>query len=150
MLKVPCTGRRNIMTRNYPGDQVFVFFPNVKPGLTTKLACLWRGPFKVITKITDVTYKINCGRKGKPQVIHVDRIRKKYPQNLPGEENEQIESYEETVAKDDIRNESMITDKATEFDSSKEISDNVGVDNEAQKSGRQKRKPAWLADYETY
>jgi hypothetical protein len=104
----------------------------------------------VIAKITDVTYKINCGRKGKPQVIHVDRIRKKYPQNLPGEENEQIESYEETVAKDDIRNESMKTDKATEFDSSKEISDNVGVDNEAQKSGRQKRKPAWLAYYETY
>jgi hypothetical protein len=76
-----------------PGDQVFVFFPNVKPGLTTKLACLWRGPFKVIAKITDVTYKVNCGRKGKPQVIHVDRIRKKFPQNLPGEESEQIESY---------------------------------------------------------
>ena len=104
----------------------------------------------MIAKITDVTYKINCGRKGKPQVIHVDRIRKKYPQNLPGEENEQIESYEETVAKDDIRNESMKTEKATAFDSNKEISDNVGVDNEAQKSGRQKRKPAWLADYETY
>jgi hypothetical protein len=34
-----------------PGDQVFVFFANVKPGLTTKLACLWRGPFKVIAKI---------------------------------------------------------------------------------------------------
>jgi hypothetical protein len=33
------------------------------------------------------------GRKGKPQVIHVDRIRKKYPQNLPGEESEQIEFY---------------------------------------------------------
>jgi hypothetical protein len=40
----------------------------------------------VIAKITDVTYKSNCGRKGKPQVIHVDRIRKKYPQNLSGEE----------------------------------------------------------------
>jgi hypothetical protein len=65
-------------------------FPNVKPGLTTRLACLWRGPFKVIAKITDVTYKINCGRKGKPQVLHVDRIRKKYPQNLQGEESEQI------------------------------------------------------------
>jgi hypothetical protein len=44
----------------------------------------------------------------------------------------------------------MKTDKAMEFDSNKEISDNVGVDNEAQKSGRQKRKPACLADYETY
>ena len=26
-----------------PGDQVFVFSPNVKAGLRTKLACLWRG-----------------------------------------------------------------------------------------------------------
>jgi hypothetical protein len=133
-----------------PGDQVFVFFPNVKPGLTTKLACMWRGPFKVIATITDVTYKINCGRKGKPQVIHVDRIRKKYPQNLPEEESEQIESYEEIVAKDDLPNESMKTDKTMEFDSSNEISDNVGVETEAQKSGRQKRKSACLADYETY
>jgi hypothetical protein len=46
------------------------------------------------------------------------------------------------VAKDDLPNESMKTDKAMEFDSNKEISDNVGVDKEAQKSGRQKRKPA--------
>ena len=104
----------------------------------------------MIAKITDVTYKINCGRKGKPQVIHVDRIRKKYPQNLPGEESEQIESYEETVAKDDLPNESMKTDKAKEFDSNKEISDNVGVDSEVQELGRQKPKSAWLADYETY
>jgi hypothetical protein len=77
-----------------------------------------------------ITYKINCGRKGKPQVIHVDRIRKKYPQNLPGEEGEQIESHEETVAKDDLPNESMKTDKVMEFDSNKEISDNVGIDSE--------------------
>ena len=56
----------------------------------------------------------------------MDRIRKKYPQNLPGEESEQIESHEETVAKDDLPNESMKIDKAMEFDSHKEISDNVG------------------------
>jgi hypothetical protein len=54
-------------------------------------------------------------------------IRKKYPQNLPGEESEQIESHEETVAKDDLPNESMKTDKAMEFDSNKEILDNAGV-----------------------
>jgi hypothetical protein len=77
-------------------------------------------------------------------------LRKKYPQNLPGEESEQIESYEETVAKDDLPNESIKTDKAMEFDSNKEILDNIGVDSEVQKSGRQKRKPGWLADYETY
>ena len=49
------------------------------------------------------------------------------------------------MAKDDLPNESMKTDKAN-----KEISDNVGVDSEVQKSGRQKRKPASLADYEAY
>ena len=65
----------------------------------------------------------------------MDRIRKKYPQNLPGEESEQIESYEETVAKDDLTNESMKTDKAMELDSNKEILDNVGIDSEVQKSG---------------
>jgi hypothetical protein len=48
------------------------------------------------------------------------------------------------VAKDDLPNESIKTDNAMEFDSNKEILDNVGVDNEAQKSDRQKRKPAWL------
>ena len=105
MLKVPCTDRRNIMTRKYPGK---VFSQTIKYLFSFQmLAWLWRGPFKLITKITDVTYKINCDRKGKPQVIHVDRIRKKYPQNLPGEESEQIESYEETVATDDLPNESM-------------------------------------------
>ena len=54
------------------------------------------------------------------------------------------------MAKDDLPNESMKTDKAMEFDSNKEISDNVGVDSEVQKTGRQKRNPACLADYETY
>jgi hypothetical protein len=53
-----------------------------------------------------------------------------------------------TKTKDDLPNESMKTDKAMEFDSNKEMLDNVGVDSEVQKSGRQK--PAWLADYETY
>ena len=54
------------------------------------------------------------------------------------------------MAKDGLPNESMKTDKAMEFDSNKEISDNVGVDSEVQKTGRKKRNPACLVDYETY
>ena len=79
----------------------------------------------MIAKITDVTYKINRGRKGKPQVIHMDRLRKKYSQILPGEESKQIESHEETVAKDDLPNESMKKDKTMEFNSNKEIKSQV-------------------------
>ena len=54
------------------------------------------------------------------------------------------------MTKDDLPNESMKTDKAIELDTNKEISDNVGVDSEVKELGREKRKPAWLADYETY
>ena len=43
-------------------------------------------------------------------------------------------------------NESLITNKTDEFDSHNENADDVVVDTEVQKSGRQKRKPAWLAD----
>ncbi|XP_069131716.1 uncharacterized protein [Argopecten irradians] len=50
-----------------PGDEVFVFFPNVKTGLSPKLSCRWRGPFRVLSKLTDVTYRVRCGRKGKPK-----------------------------------------------------------------------------------
>jgi hypothetical protein len=51
------------------------------------------------------------------------------------------------VGKDDLPKESMKTDKALEFDFNKEISDNVEVDSEVQKSGRQNRKPACVVDY---
>ncbi|XP_033758276.1 uncharacterized protein LOC117340621 [Pecten maximus] len=57
-----------------PNDSVFVFFPRVKPGKSRTLTSMWQGPFKVIGKCTDVTYKIPCGYRGKPQVIHVDRM----------------------------------------------------------------------------
>ena len=49
-------------------------------GMSPKLTSFWRGPFKVIEKCADVTYKIPCGRRGKPQVIHVDRIKAKEQQ----------------------------------------------------------------------
>jgi hypothetical protein len=41
-------------------------------------------PFKVLEKCTDVTYRVECGNKGKSQIIHVDRMRKRNPQILEG------------------------------------------------------------------
>ena len=53
-------------------DEVYVFLPFKKTGCSAKLSSYWRGPFKVIEKYTDVTYKVDCGRRGKPQIIHVN------------------------------------------------------------------------------
>lgn len=77
------------------GDDVFVFFPNVKPGQSPKLACRWKGPFRVIAKLTDVTYRVRCGRKGKMQVIHVDRMKPKKTQRLRNEKAEDFAKVKE-------------------------------------------------------
>lgn len=55
-----------------PGDEVYVYFPVRKGGRSSKLSCILKGPFKVLERCTDVTYKVSCGYHGKSQVIHVD------------------------------------------------------------------------------
>ncbi|CAG2243405.1 unnamed protein product [Mytilus edulis] len=68
------------------GDEVYIFFPQKKIGCSSKLTSFWRGPFTILRKMSDVLYEINCGRSGKPQVIHCDRIKKKISQMLREED----------------------------------------------------------------
>ncbi|CAC5379679.1 unnamed protein product [Mytilus coruscus] len=63
-------------------DEVYVYFPVKKPGMSSKLTSFWKGPFKILEKYGDLTYKVDCGYRGKPQVIHVDRLKKKNKQTL--------------------------------------------------------------------
>ena len=67
------------------GEEVYVYFPRRKQGTFPKFTSYWQGPFRVIRKMSDLTYLVNCGTRGKKQVIHVDRMKKKYPQVLTGE-----------------------------------------------------------------
>ena len=69
------------------GEEVYVYLPRRKPGTSPKFTSFWRGPFKVVKKISDLTYLVNCGPRGLDQVIHVDRMRKKPAQILSGENN---------------------------------------------------------------
>ena len=76
---------------------MYVYFPTKKIGLSKKFVSFWRGPYKVLKKISDLTYEVDCSRNGTPQVVHVDRIRKRYEQRLldeplPGDEEESEES----------------------------------------------------------
>ncbi|CAC5385151.1 unnamed protein product [Mytilus coruscus] len=66
------------------GDQVYVYFPVRKTGKSPKLTSFWRGPFTILEKSGDLTYKIDCGVRGTPQIIHVDRIKLKHKQNQDG------------------------------------------------------------------
>ena len=41
-----------------PGDQVFLYNPALKPGEAAKFHREWKGPYLVLQKVTEVTYKI--------------------------------------------------------------------------------------------
>ena len=120
-----------------PGCQVYVFFPIRKAGRSPKFTSYWRGPYKVLSKMTDLTYKVDCGRSGKPQVIHVDRMRRRYPQTLQGETPDD----ERTAPEDEPEPLGEEVEEAHEL-SNHSDADDIPV--------RRRRKPQWMEDYVLY
>jgi hypothetical protein len=57
-------------------DVVYLYHSTRKPGMSKKFAKTWSGPWQ-ITKIFELNYEI-VGRKGKRQVLHVNRLKKAY------------------------------------------------------------------------
>ncbi|MBF2463460.1 hypothetical protein [Listeria welshimeri] len=66
---------RNANTNGYEeGTLEWIHNPLPKKGKCPKLQARWEGPYTVVTRINDVTYRIKKGLRGKPKVIHVDRL----------------------------------------------------------------------------
>ena len=68
-----------------------VYFPVKKVGCSSKLTSYWRGPYQIFDKLSDPSYKVNCGREGKVLVIYCDRLRKAKQQVLAREDNIVVE-----------------------------------------------------------
>ena len=118
-------------------DKVYVYFPVKKIGNSSKFTSFWKGPFQVKEKLSDVLYKVDCGRAGSIQVIHVDRLRKVREQVLTGENFTDISGFptEETTDTDEDTVDAVVDDD----------SDNTDIDYSSR--GRERRKPAWYKDY---
>ena len=119
------------------GDQVYVFFPVKKVGCSSKFASYWRGPFEVKDKLSDVLYKVDCGRSGSVQVIHTDRMRKIKSQVLRGEN---LYLPVQTGSSDEANFKNSDIEK---------IGEGKQEEDEVQYSarGRKVRKPEWLKEY---
>jgi hypothetical protein len=59
------------------GSFVMVYFGVPKPGLTKKLLAAWEGPYKIIFKLNDVTYRVE--KEGRNFAVHVQRSRQYKP-----------------------------------------------------------------------
>ncbi|CAG2253884.1 unnamed protein product [Mytilus edulis] len=128
-------------------DQVYVFFPIRKAGHSPKFTSYWRGPFRVLKEYSDVNYLINCGRRGRPQVIHVDRMRLCKGQHLRGE----TEMNELEIQDDAFEPESVLPEIFNEeLDSADNIVDQSDSRDESGYAGRPRRvtkQPTWLHDF---
>ncbi|GFY65584.1 uncharacterized protein TNIN_248901 [Trichonephila inaurata madagascariensis] len=72
-----------------PGELVWVFTPVRKVGLSEKLLKRYFGPYRVVRKLSDVTYEVeelepSPRRRKSTQVVHVLRMKKYYTPEAPG------------------------------------------------------------------
>lgn len=121
-------------------DEVYIFFPRHIPGLSSKFTNYWRGPFRVVEKNTDVTHDILCWRKGRPQTIHVDRMKGRRSQHL---------QFETCAGEPNVsppsRNDEMVIDMVdTEY---QRLTQNVRDESLALSSRRTRRPPEWMSDH---
>ena len=56
------------------GDKAWLHNPRRRKGLSPKLQSPWEGPYDVIEKISEVTFRIRRGRRGKCKIVHADRL----------------------------------------------------------------------------
>lgn len=89
-----CTGKAAIhQKKNYDrktnssglkeGDFVWLHDPSKKKGLSPKLQLRWKGPYLIVSQLSDVVYRIQASPKGKCAIIHSDRLTPYQGDDLP-------------------------------------------------------------------
>ena len=116
-------------------DKVYVFFPQRKAGHSPKFTSFWRGPYTVVDKKSDLLYEVDCGPRGKNQVIHVDRLRLQKPQLLAGEVDDGM-----------VKGEDHDIDDSNES----ELEEDVYTPESLCENKRTRKPPVWLQDYVRY
>ena len=56
------------------GEAVWFYNPRRMKGKCPKLMSDWDGPYEVIHRLSDVTYRIKKGTRAKPKVVHANRL----------------------------------------------------------------------------
>ncbi|CAK1579887.1 unnamed protein product [Parnassius mnemosyne] len=70
------------------GSLVWLHNSNRSKGKSPKLQAKWDGPYRVVTRINDVTHRIQKGARGTPKIVHVDRLARYYEANNARDEHD--------------------------------------------------------------
>ena len=70
-------------TKLNEGTPVWLFKPQRKKGVSPKLSKSWVGPYVVVKRINDLVYRIQMSECSKSMVVHRNRLRKYFGENIP-------------------------------------------------------------------
>jgi hypothetical protein len=56
------------------GDRVWLYRPTRTKGKSPKLQSSWEDPYKVVTRINNVVYRIKKNPRSRMMVVHLDRL----------------------------------------------------------------------------
>ena len=65
------------------GDAVWYSYVEKRAGISPKLARKWKGPYTVTKKFGDVLYQIQLNPRGKPKLVHYDKLKPYHGDNKP-------------------------------------------------------------------
>ena len=57
------------------GQFVWLHDPKKKKGVSPKLQLRWKGPYLIVTQLSDVVFRIQSSPRAKPMVVHSDRLK---------------------------------------------------------------------------
>ncbi|KAJ8333601.1 hypothetical protein SKAU_G00416090 [Synaphobranchus kaupii] len=73
-------------------EQVWVYCPERKKGLSPKLRASWRGPGEVVERLSEVVYRIRMPGRGRLVVLHQDRLAPYRPLATPDAAEPEVSS----------------------------------------------------------
>ena len=105
---------------NFPeydlGQQVWVYSPKTKRGLSNKLRHLWHGPMRIYKKLSPVTYKVKLPTNSRiATTIHINRMKPYYdPASRPISPPEEDDPYEPYLDETELPDDSFDLPTSTE------------------------------------
>ena len=107
------------------GDEVYVFFHRNYVGRSPKFTYYWQGPYVVLEKYSDLTYKVKHMMTGYQKVVHVDRMKRKYRRD------ETVEAIGGNIERE-IQTEETV-EPSTDLEEAEEICGEIFYDAEEEK-----------------
>ena len=107
------------------GDEVYVFFQRNCVDRSPKFTYYWQGPYVVLEKFSDLTYKVEHSMTGYQKVVHVDRMKRKYSRD------ETAEAIRESIEREVQREETV--EPSTDLEEAEEICGEIFYDAEEEK-----------------